>query len=564
MLFNSSSLEDICGCDNKLNKNNDFLKYAFVVLIIILLLMIPCVNSYAPIEPEDSLLYVSHSSKVNEGELDSQFVYNITANLSNIIFNVYDEEHGEIAKGRAFGTKGEHKAAEIIYENMTKIGLYTTIQKLDKHPGRLFNDIITKLEVINYTAIINGEPIDCFIAPSWNGLQGRQNQLNTTFNHSNLKIIPIPKFPCLYNHKLAKETEDFIFITKDQWYSPNWSLPIISLFKPFLDPIKHIMMLHLTSLFNIKRQTEFWYKFYPHCKGLILYDFNKDCHDMIYFGDSSKNSLPVLFINGSIGEKINENPDLFRIDFLLKQRLNSSVISYNVIGQLNGTDPTKTVIVSSLYDSWWCQGTADSAIGMAIVLAIAKYFYEHNLTPRYTVKFIAFSGEEYNIRGARYYEATHKDEEIIYMIDLNQVGFTQEEPRLTLDVVSDKFLFLNQIWDIVERTNYVKRTGDTADIKKIFWGSGIIPSNSYPFVTSRSSVKTVTFFKDGGWILHHRDGLNHTEGDVLKYFNWTDVSVTGELILNITKYLTIEPEENLIKYTTHRTDLKLLVKDTPS
>jgi len=285
---------------------------------------------------------------------------------------------------------------------------------------------------------------------------------------------------------------------------------------------------------------------------------------MIYFGDSSKNSLPVLFINGSIGEKINENPDLFRIDFFLKQRLNTSVISYNVIGQLNGTDPTKTVIVSSLYDSWWCQGTADSAIGMAIVLAIAKYFYEYNLTPKYTVKFIAFSGEEYNIRGARYYEATHEDEDIIYMIDLNQLGFTQEEPRLTLDVVSDKFLFLNEIWDIVERTNYVNRTGDTADIKKVFWGSGIIPSNPYPFVTRRSSVKTVTFFKDGGWILHHRDGLNHTEGDVLKYFNWTDVSVTGELILNITKYLTIEPEENLIKYTTHRTDLKLLVKDTPS
>jgi len=34
------------------------------------------------------------------------------------------------------------------------------------------------------------------------------------------------------------------------------------------------------------------------------------------------------------------------------------------------------------------------------------------------------------------------------------------------------------------------------------------------------------------------------EGDVLKYFNWTDVSVTGELILNITKHLTLESNKS--------------------
>ena len=33
-------------------------------------------------------------------------IYNITKALSNIIFTEYDEENGEMAKGRAFGTKG--------------------------------------------------------------------------------------------------------------------------------------------------------------------------------------------------------------------------------------------------------------------------------------------------------------------------------------------------------------------------------------------------------------------------------------------------------------------------
>ena len=36
----------------------------------------------------------------------------------------------------------------------------------------------------------------------------------------------------------------------------------------------------------------------------------------------------------------------------------------------------------------------------------------------------------------------------------------------------------------------------------------------------------------------HRDGLNHTEGDVLKYFDWDDVSATGEIALNVVKHVT--------------------------
>ena len=60
-----------------------------------------------------------HGLMIDIDTLDSRFIYNITAALSNITKKEYDEETGEIAKGRAFGTIGEHKAAEIIRRNMT-------------------------------------------------------------------------------------------------------------------------------------------------------------------------------------------------------------------------------------------------------------------------------------------------------------------------------------------------------------------------------------------------------------------------------------------------------------
>jgi len=495
--------------------------------------------SFSPHIASETQDAMEEGSATNERALDIQFIYNITANLSNIIFDVYDEKHGEIAKGRAFGTKGEHRAAEIIYENMTLLGLETTLEQLDKRPGHPNDYINNKLEVLDYEAKLNGNLIDCYIAPSWSGPRGHRQQLDCNFSYAGLKVKKLPKFPCLYNRTLAKETEDFVFIDKDQCNDPNGTLPIVDLFKPFLDPLKFYMLFYTASNLEVKRQTAMWYKFYPNCKGLILYDFNEDCHDMIYY-PKSWNSLPLIFVNGSVGRKINDNIENCNIDFYLRQRYNKSIISYNVIGQLNGTEKSKTVILSCLYDSWWCQGTADSAIGMGIVIAIAKYMKENNITPKYNLKFIAFSGEEYGYLGAKYYEAVHQDENIIAVIDLNQLGFTQEESRPTFNVVSNKLLFLNRIWSVIEKSNYIERTGNTTDMKKIFWPSGTIPGNAGEFAMNRLSCNSVCFFKDTGWILHHRDGVNHTEGDVLKYFNWTDVEITGEIILNVTKYVALD------------------------
>jgi hypothetical protein len=49
--------------------------------------------------------------------LDYQYIYNISENLSNIIFNAY--EPGDLEKGREFGSKGEHYAASYIADNMS-------------------------------------------------------------------------------------------------------------------------------------------------------------------------------------------------------------------------------------------------------------------------------------------------------------------------------------------------------------------------------------------------------------------------------------------------------------
>lgn len=460
--------------------------------------------------------------------LDLQYIYNLTENLSNIIFTEYNESKGEIAKGRAFGTKGEHKAAEILHENMSKLGLWTYTEKIgDRRPWHPINLLGYKIEILDYELRINNETknmtVDCSPLYSNIGPHLRPWKLTHAYSYKGLKLRT--------NYtNFINENDNYVLLTGAED-------PRTNEFSPLDNPnegndisgIIDIIKAYLLNLINYYR--------YVHCKAIIHYDFNDDEHNMWW----PQGFRPRFLINGSIGNMINESIDNYKVDIYLKQRFNLLVDSYNVIGQLNGTDSNKTVIVACFYDSWWCQGTADSAIGMAIVLGIAKYFKENNIHPKYNMKFIGFSGEEYGFRGSQYYEANHRDEDIIYVIDLNQLGFTQEYPRLTLEVASNNESFLYEIGEIVNRTDYVNRTGNVTDMKLRYMEHGHL-SDDWSFASRRpsSECKTLCFLKNGPWLMHHRDGVNHTEGDVIKYFNWTDVNVTSEMILNVTEYLVLE------------------------
>ncbi|MBU0497472.1 MAG: M28 family peptidase [Candidatus Thermoplasmatota archaeon] len=465
--------------------------------------------------------------------IDIEYIYNLTAALSNIIFTEYDEEHGEIAKSRSFGTKGEHKAAEILKDNMSALGLYAYYEPLTsipKHP-----DLIYKYEILDYQLKIHyndtdpGHLADCYISHTVNGPRNNPTDINYSVLLQNLSVIQKPRFANPFDYLLVRNqySKDFVFITEDDSYNPTLSPPPMKqflgkIFSPYSDPVLFWSWLRYLIEISI------WYRFLPHCQGLIRYDFNNHTHNMDY---SSDWNLPVIFINGTEGRNLIANLNTSQISYRLYQELNTSVESYNVIGQLNGTDPSKTIIVDSLYDSVWTQGAADSAIGMAIVMSIAKFFADHNITPLYTIKFIGFSGEEYGFRGAYHYEATNKKENIVYVVDLNQLGFTQTDPPLYLELLSNNKDLLATVKNITEFYDYSNVTHQKG-VRTFHMPFGA-PSNDQPFARYRHTTKTICFLKGLNWYYHHRDGLHHSEGDVLKYFNWTDVALTAQIVLDL-------------------------------
>jgi hypothetical protein len=616
------------------------------VMILVTLLYFSCIT----MTNTDS---TAKASSEENYSLDTQYIFNITKALSDVIF-IYNDT--EVAKGRSFGSKGEQYAAkEILQDEMIDLGLYNPCSgpepylekienigsRFDKIPPNV--NLTDHLDTLSLGITINDEVnqtsttlTEFHIEPMWNWriilafaeyisncsnldevlewiestfkintsnyfnynyiLNESWLTKNVTYDHLSLMPRPLnlswllnflednienicnnesivdypsfmnyflPAFQEYYNFTFGElnpgnasikfywfntqwrlqtigEDENFLYIGEDPAFNPN------STDKYWMDDIIHLLeqfpgskwLAEIIRMAKLQVEMLLWNITMPNLKGLLLYDFNDNMYNM---QNGALRPLPTLYINGSIGKKINAS--LYNVSFWINQSWTENVESYNVIGQINGTDPSKTVIVDCLYDSWWNQGTGDAAIGMGIVLGTAKYFQDHNITPKYNLKFIGFSGEEQGLRGACHYESKHWNENIITIIDVNQVGFNQDGPPLTLNLIISNESINTTICEIANLTQYEDRLNDGTNLSFINVSEWAVPSDYTPFYDNRSSsCNTICFLKDMSWIHHHRDGEDHEEGDAFKYYYENDVNLTAELILNVTTYFCVDPD----------------------
>jgi hypothetical protein len=353
-----------------------------------------------------------------------------------------------------------------------------------------------------------------------------------------------------FNDSMQPTESNFLYIEQDPNFNPNPALDLVPpncIKQRFPDPESSVRLFWPYIVLLV--QSYVWTIRHPNCHGLILYDFNSNTHN---HPDYQGFARPVIFINGILGnETMNHTNDPnYVAHYWINQSWETNVSSYNVIGQINGTNPDKTVIVDCLYDGVRNQAAADSAIGIGIILAIGKemqYLNDtYHIKPKYTVKFVAFGGEESGMLGAKSFDWRHANENITTLIDLNQLGFNQTGPsKLTLGITTNNLTANTTLKTITNDTNYIQRMNGTTNFT-ITCKPGGDDSDDAPFAQAvlkdrRHNCTTIGFLKDTTWTLHHRDGNNHTEGDVMKYYNYTDVSATASMIWNVTKYYALNP-----------------------
>jgi carboxypeptidase Q len=150
------------------------------------------------------------------------------------------------------------------------------------------------------------------------------------------------------------------------------------------------------------------------------------------YGDIPLNQrIPSAAISTSDAELLSSMLKLDKsIKFYFKQncRQLKDVLSYNVIGEITGSEfPKEYIIVGGHLDSWDLgDGAHDDGAGCMQSMDVLRLLKETGIKPKRTIRVVLFMNEENGLRGGKKYaeEAKRKGENHIFALESDSGGFT--------------------------------------------------------------------------------------------------------------------------------------------
>jgi len=521
----------------------------FGAVVTILLLLLSASSIYAKTDSIDVNEVVSGSTSSDENSkvdkiitdyggpvLDFGFIYKIVENLSYIV-----KDH---PKGRAMGTSGEHCAWDMVVEWMQEAGLQNI--QIDRISGEWTEeDSWQNLHNFLFDPDYNTDP--------WiGGLDLKRN-----FTEWSLEINIYDKNNNFVEKRSFSEGTCFPFLKEEIEDEPHKiTVENIKVFDEFslLNPDGIVLIeadwhdpygWWMDNLTNLKRKN---------VKGFIL----MDCHDETFFMAPSGISSPTVeryakpgfSINGSSGKWIkqylNDPNYIVKADFISDWEW-EQVDSYNVIGEIPGKS-SKIAIINDFYDGWWNQATCDEAVGVGLILGIAKYLNDNCITPELTLKFICWGGHEWYFRGAKHYIKNNTikqydvkrsntfSEDIKYVINPGNIGFDYTNDMSFNVGHSRDYSLMVFMQKIAEELKYTERTGIG-----IIGGYSVYGTEAWRFYHGHEYPERyceyAVEFDRWPYPGYHRDARDHTLGDVFSEINddlyRVDCEVIAEIILRL-------------------------------
>ncbi len=161
-------------------------------------------------------------------------------------------------------------------------------------------------------------------------------------------------------------------------------------------------------------------------KGVIVRSMTNGINDYPHtgsmgYGDIPKEQyIPAAAISSRAAENLSKdlknNPNL---KFYFKQSCKTlpDAPSYNVIGEIKGSEhPEKIIVVGGHLDSWDLgEGAHDDGTGVVQSLEVAYLFKSNNIKPKNTLRIVFFMNEENGTRGAKEYAKVAKQNNEIHV-----------------------------------------------------------------------------------------------------------------------------------------------------
>lgn len=150
------------------------------------------------------------------------------------------------------------------------------------------------------------------------------------------------------------------------------------------------------------------------------------------YGDTPINKrIPAAAISTNHAELLSSLLKLDNnIEFYFKQNCKQykDVQSYNVIGEITGSEfPKEIIVVGGHLDSWDLgDGSHDDGAGCTQSMDVVRLLKESGIKPKRTIRVVLFMNEENGLRGGRKYAevAKQKGENHIFALESDSGGFT--------------------------------------------------------------------------------------------------------------------------------------------
>lgn len=171
--------------------------------------------------------------------------------------------------------------------------------------------------------------------------------------------------------------------------------------------------------------------------GTIVRSMNLRLDDFPHTGNQSYGDLPraqwiptaAISTNGAelLSKKLKENPQL---QFYFKQSCEqmADVLSYNVVGELKGSEtPENIMVVGGHLDSWdLADGSHDDGAGVVQSMEALRILKQLNFKPKNTIRVVLFMNEENGNRGGKKYAelAQTNKENHVFALESDSGGFS--------------------------------------------------------------------------------------------------------------------------------------------
>jgi aminopeptidase YwaD len=205
-----------------------------------------------------------------------------------------------------------------------------------------------------------------------------------------------------------------------------------------------------------------------------------------------------------------------RVKFQLDATLKKNYSSQNVIGFVEGSSKSDSVIIiSAHYDHLgtmgkkvYFPGANDNASGVSMLLELVKYYSQKENTPKFTIVFMAFGAEEIGLIGSRFFTENplFPLNKIKFMINLDLLG-TGDDGMTVVNATlhPEEYNKLLEINETLKLLPAIKRRGPAANSDHFYFSEKGVPAfffytlggiSAYHDVMDRPETLPLTKFKE--------------------------------------------------------------------